>query len=374
MSVSEMRAAVYRGARRVDVEEVPQPVPGQGELLLEIHAAGICGTDALEYESGPHLIPLHQPHPATGHVGPLIPGHEFSGRVAAVGPGVHGFTEGDLVASGAGVSCGTCRQCRRGRTNICESYATVGFHLNGALAEFCAVPASSCLAAEPYGLTGDVAALAQPMSIAVHAERRARLVGDDTVVIIGVGGVGAFLTFACAQHGRQVVVADLDERRLAVADGLGAHHTIKAEPDGPDLATAVATLGLVPDVVFEVTGTATGLAAARDMLPSGGRLVAVGHQHRPAEVDFRSLALAEQEMIGTQAHVAGDDLPEALRLLSAGEAAWRDIAPIALPLDKLVEDGLVPVAEGRSRQVKTLIDPRASSTRDTVMRDSTKPD
>lgn len=370
MGTELMRAAVYHGTGDVRIEEVPKPTPDRGELLLEIHAAGICGTDAQEYTSGPHLHPTEEPHPVTGHAGPVIPGHEFTGRVVEIGPGVHGFMVGDVVASGAGLSCGTCWQCRRGRTNICERYATVGFQRDGALAQYCRVPAAVCLSVEAYGLTEDTAALAQPMAIAVHSMRRGRLTEGETVVIIGGGGIGAFLTSACSQHGAEVVVADLDPERLAIAAALGAAVTIRVEQNGPDLAALVKEAGVTPAVVYEVSGTASGLTAAMRMLPGGGRLVAVGLQHAAREIDLRTITLAEREIIGTNALIFRDDLPEALRLLAAREGSWRDVAPIALPLDELVSEGLLPLVEGRSRRIKTLVDPWIDEPRETVMSES----
>jgi (R,R)-butanediol dehydrogenase/meso-butanediol dehydrogenase/diacetyl reductase len=367
MGAKTMRAAVYHGAGDIRITEVPVPTPEHGDLLLEIHAVGICGTDAQEYTSGPHLHPFEEPHPVTGHTGPIIPGHEFTGRVVDIASGVDGFLVGEVVASGAGLSCGMCWQCRRGRTNTCERYATVGFQRHGALAQYCTVPASICMPVEPYGLTEDTAALAQPMAIAVHSMRRGRLMKGETVVIIGVGGIGGFLTSACVQYGAEVIVADLTAERLAIAHSLGAKETIRVDQVGPDLATLATEAGVAPAVVYEVSGTASGFTAAMKMLPSGGRLVAVGLQHAAREIDLRTLTLAEREIIGTNALIFRDDLPEALRLLAARDDSWRDIAPIALPLDELVSEGLLPLAEGRSRRIKTLVDPWIEERRDTVM-------
>lgn len=116
------------------------------------------------------MFPIAIPDPVTGHSGPMIPGHEIVGRVVAVGEAVNGFSEGALVVSGAGISCGRCPWCRRGRTNLCERYATVGLQRHGGLAEFVAVPAGTCVDVAPYGLAPDVAALAQPMSIGVQGQ------------------------------------------------------------------------------------------------------------------------------------------------------------------------------------------------------------
>lgn len=176
------------------------PVVATGELLLEVRAVGICGTDAHEYSHGPTMFPIEQRHPETGHVGPMIPGHELSGVVVEVGEGVDGFAIGDLVVSGAGISCGLCHWCQQGMTNLCESYATVGLQRNGGLAEFCSVPASTCVNAGSYGLEADTAALGQPMAITVHSMRRGRLQKGDVVVII-------LLRLLQASHNKGLTVA-----------------------------------------------------------------------------------------------------------------------------------------------------------------------
>jgi (R,R)-butanediol dehydrogenase/meso-butanediol dehydrogenase/diacetyl reductase len=354
-----MRAARFHGAGDIRVEAVPEPGdPGPGEVLLAVRAVGVCGSDAVEYTHGPALVhDLGTPHPVTGHLGPLTLGHELAGEVAAVGDGVDGVAPGTLVACGAGMSCGACGPCRAGRTNLCETYATIGFHRDGGLAEYCLAPASICADAGAYGLTPDGAALAQPMSIAVHAARRGRASSGETALVIGAGGIGAFLTWVLASWGVDVAVTDLDEARLAVAAGLGAGATI---PAGGELPAA--------DVVFEVSGTEVGLATAIALVPRGGRVVAVGHQHGTPPVDMKRITFDELELIGTVAHVCGDDLPEALRLLALRRKGWGDVAPEVLALEELVDDGIVPMAERRATRIKTLVDPAASVRRasDTV--------
>ncbi|HSK95962.1 MAG TPA: alcohol dehydrogenase catalytic domain-containing protein [Euzebyales bacterium] len=361
-----MRAAVFHGRRDVRVETVDDPVPQAGELLLRISVAGICGTDAHEFAHGPTMLPIDEPHPVTGHVGPIILGHELAGTVVAVGDGAAGFAVDDLVVSGAGVWCGRCVQCGRGRTNLCLRYTTVGLQRDGGLAQYCRVPAITCRAVRPYGLPDDAAVLAQPMAIATHAVRRGRVTPDDRAVIIGAGGIGAFLTFAAVQHGAQVTVMDLDRDRLDLADRLGAHRVVVPQPGEPAREAVGVAVG-DPTVVFEVTGRTAGLATARELLPAGGRLVIVGLQPAAVELDLLDLTLREVEVIGTNAHVCADDLPHALGLLAAREGSWSDVAPVALALDEVVTEGLEPLAAGRGRRVKTLIDPWTAHTRSTVM-------
>ena len=361
-----MRAAVFHAQGDIRVEEMPDARCAAGELLLEVHAVGICGTDAHEFSTGPHMFPIEDRHPVTGHQGPMIPGHEITGVVREIGAGVVGFTDGDLVVSGAGISCGECVQCRRGRTNLCVRYSTVGLQRDGGLAQLAAVPAAICLRVEPYGITQDAAALAQPMAIAVHAMRRGRLSSSDHAVVVGAGGIGGFLTFAAADVAEAVAVLDLDEDRLRIAGRLGASHTL-AVTDAIDPRAALEGWGVETTVVYEVSGTAAGLQTALSILPPGGRLVLVGLQGRPAELDVRTLSLVEHELIGTNAHVCGDDLPTALELIAKRPDPWSDVAPIAVSLDDLVEEGLRPIVERRSSRIKTLVDPWTPRTRPTLM-------
>jgi (R,R)-butanediol dehydrogenase/meso-butanediol dehydrogenase/diacetyl reductase len=364
MQWEAMKAAVFHADHDLRIEEVDDPAPAAGEVVLRIHATGICGTDAAEYQHGPMLFPINARHPASGHVGPMVPGHEIAGRVAAVGEDVTGLREGQLVVTGAGVWCGTCAWCRRSRTNLCERYFTIGLQRNGGLAQYCAVPAFTCLPIQDGTLDGDTAALAQPMSIAVHSMRQGRPQPGERTLVIGAGGVGAFLTFALAQRGADVVVADLSRERIDIAARLGAAITI--QPTSPDdLRDQVAAAGDPPRIVFEVTGSASGLAGAMALAPRGARVVAVGLHDRPREIDVRALTLREVELVGTNAHIFAADLPAAVDLLGQRLEPWTDVAPVALGLDRLVTDGLVPLVEGRAGHIKTIVDPWIDGTRPT---------
>jgi (R,R)-butanediol dehydrogenase/meso-butanediol dehydrogenase/diacetyl reductase len=227
------------------------------------------------------------------------------------------------------------------------------------------VPVSTLVIAEPYGLTPDAAALGQPMAIAVHAMRRGRLEPGQTAVIIGVGGIGAFLTYAAVEVGATVISSDLDADRLTIATSLGATHSI--DPRAGSVTQVLDDAAMFPDVVYEVTGTAAGIRAAFEAARRGSRIVAVGLHGEQRNLDVRDLSLREVELIGTNAHVCADDLPEALRLLASRRDPWSDIAPVALSLDRLVRDGLEPLADGRAAHIKTLVDPWSTATRPTHM-------
>lgn len=348
-----MRAAVYHGPGDVRIEGVPRPAdPGPGELIVRVRRAAICGTDAAEFAHGPKLVPMDAPHPHSGRVGPLVLGHEFAGEVVATGAGVEGVAVGDRVVSGAGVSCGTCARCREGRTNLCDSYYTIGLHADGGLAEYVVVPARICCRI-PDGCPDDAATLSQPLAVGLHALRRGRLAANETLAVIGVGGIGAMVVAGARAQGVQTIVAvDLDPRRLEAATALGATAVVAAG-DG----ALERLLGIVDgfDLVVEATGVPTSPALAVAAARRGGRVVVVGLQPRPVEIDLFTVAMDEIELIGALAHVFADDLPQALDILATTDTAQRCIDRV-IGLTDLVDQGLVPLAHGRVGG-KVVIDP-----------------
>ncbi|HLK46356.1 MAG TPA: zinc-binding dehydrogenase, partial [Acidimicrobiales bacterium] len=171
--------------------------------------------------------------------------------------------------------------------------------------------------------------------------------------------------YALAAAGASVTVVDPRSDRLALAFALGALEALEPPVDEPLSAALVRLRSRRPDVVFEVSGTESGLRAALDSVAPGGRVVAVGLQEAPRDVDVRALTLREVELLGTSAHCFARDLPEALRLLASRPVPWGDVAPLAYPLEEVVSAALAPLAEGRSEQVKYLIDPHIDRVRPT---------
>lgn len=336
---------MLHGAGEAVIVDREAPAPGPGEVLVRVAVCGVCGSDAAEYDHGPVLCSP-----------PVVLGHEFAGTVEAVGPGVSGVAVGARVVCGAGVSCGECRPCRRGRTNLCTRYWTTGLQRDGGLAELVVVPESILLDVTDSPLSLDTLGLAQPMSIAVHAVRRSGLRSDDTAVIVGAGGIGTFLTVAAAAVAERVIVVDLDPSRLELAQRLGASDTIDARAGS--LADALAARDAEPDVLFEVSGSAAGLRSVLDAAKPGSTIVPVGIQRAEVSVPLAQWTVREYTIIGTNAHVFATDLADAVRLLES-RTDWSDVAPTVLPLERAVDDGLVPLSTGSSTRIKTLIDPAA---------------
>lgn len=360
-----MRAAVYHGREDIRFEDVPVPSPPPGELLLEVGTAGVCGSDVGEWAHGPQQHWFDRPHPATGHQGAIIPGHEFSGTVVAVGEGVDPSWLGKPVASCGSVACGHCDACTRGQSNQCLEYAGVGLHRHGALAEYVVTPPENCLSLEGTGLTLDEAALCQPMSIAVHNVSRAGGVDGQVVVVLGVGGIGTFLVYALVESGAEVVAADVDPARLELALELGARRTalVSGEPEHDVAVIRDVLAGDGARVVFEVSGSRGGVTTALDLAPRGCRIVLVGIQKSPVEIDLGTVTMEERILIGTNALVREVDFPRALELVARRRGRWSVIAPRVVPLESYVDEALRPMSQGRPKAIKTLVDPRTTQAR-----------
>lgn len=337
-----MRAAVLHALGDLRIEERPRPSPGVGEVLVKVTVCGVCGTDAVEWDRGLLSTP------------PIVLGHEFTGVVEQLGEGVSEPRVGATVVCGAGISCGTCRQCLRGRTNLCRTYRTAGLQVDGGLAGYVVVPAGILIDVTETGLSDDTLALAQPMSIAVHVVRRSGLRAGDDAVIVGIGGIGAFILIAAAATGARVTAVARDHERLALAARLGAADGIQVGE--MPLADALRERGVEADVLFEVSASAEALAEVFDAAPRGAVIVPVGVQKLPTTLALRDVTLNETSVIGSVAHVFADDMPEAVRLLGT-RADWSDVAGEVIPLDLLVEHGLRPLLNGTATQIKTLVDP-----------------
>lgn len=333
-----MRAAVFHGPHDVRIEKVPDPpAPAPDDVLLEVTRAAICGTDASEWAEGPILC-----RPG------VVLGHEFVGRVAAVGSGVARLRVGDRVVSGAGISCGRCRWCRLGRTNLCAEYRTLGLQVDGGLAEYVTSPAAICRVV-PDACDDDAAAMTQPLAVALHALSRVAAGQDEAVAVIGAGGIGSFIVAGASRRasGGRVVALDLDDERLATAAALGAGETVNAA--GRDLAELLLELtdGVGFDVVIEASGAPHAPAGAIAGTRRGGRVLLVGLHGAPRALELTPMIVREVDIFTTVAHVCDSDIPAALELL-----AESDVAAVAagarIPLEALVEDGLRPLAERRA--------------------------
>ncbi len=350
-----MTAVVYYGAHDVRVEQRAVPHPAAGEVLLRVTRSGMCGTDASEWKAGPISFPVATRHPNSGHLGPIIPGHEFIGEIVSLGDDVTSFAIGDRVASGAGISCGTCRRCREGRTNLCDSYVTLGLNRDGGMAEYVAVPAST-LVAIPDSMSDDIAGLAQPLAVGLHAARRSRVAAGDSVVIIGSGAIGTFVLAGLVHLvDATITVVDFAGPRLERAKRLGATHTVAASDSvASDVRAIVGERGA--DVVIEASGAPGQMANALALVKRGGVLLQVGLPTGAQELNVTALVLSEVTIETTLAHVVGTDLATALQILGT-TALGAELLESVHPLEDVAKQ-LDLLATGQI-QGKVLFDPSA---------------
>jgi len=305
-----MRAARIFEDLTLRLEDVPEPVPGAGQVLVRIHAAGVCGTDL-------HILDgMIKPDPY-----PMTLGHEAAGVVESAPDGT-GFSAGDRVAVYNKIFCGTCEQCLGGRHNICDiEPGQLGFNMDGGDAEYVAVPARNLVPVPAEVDLATAAVLTCAGMTAVHATRLSGLRLGQTAVVDGIGGVGVLVVQAARQAGAQVIaVADSEEKRqLAVSCGASDAVLAARDEDFAGLPAAVRELtgGRGADVFFELIGTTESMTAGVRCLAKGGRFVSTGYTDQPLSVHPIEFILSETSLVSTVA-ATRQDLADALRLAASG--------------------------------------------------------
>ncbi|WP_334173858.1 alcohol dehydrogenase catalytic domain-containing protein [Pseudoxanthobacter sp.] len=307
-----MQAVRLHGIRALAVDEVPAPArPGPGEVLVRVSAAGICGSDVHNYLTGQWL---------SGP--PRVAGHEFCGVAEATGEGVSHVAAGDLVVADSRFYCGTCEACRAGRHNICSHLGFVGEACDGGFAGHVVLPARLVFAAVP-GTDPRIAAMSEPMAVALHAVRRLKAPAGRPVLVAGCGIIGALTALLLTQqHDGPVLVADRNAARAArVAAASGAAVT----------ATDAEALRQIAHAV-DATGSTALIGHLVQAMAGGGTLVLVGIAHGRLDIDPNLIVEKEMAVLGSHAFSTAD-LEDAIPLAArhAGVlAGWIDrVYPLA---------------------------------------------
>jgi len=343
---AKMKAAFLHSPRDLRLEEAEIPEVRRDEVLIEVKANGICGSDIHFYEEGrlgPFVVEK-----------PYIPGHESSGVVKEVGSEVDGLKPGDRVVPEPGIPCRRCAICRSGRYNICpEGYFMSAPPVNGALAEYVAVPWDFVYKV-PESVSFEEAALVEPVSVAVHSCKRAQLTAGDDIVIFGAGPIGlAILMVARTMGARKAVVVDLLESRLEVAMKLGAAGVVNASSE--DVASAVASaMGKGgPRIAFDAAGSPVTSALAVDVVGAGGKAVLVGWpgQKRFAYPVERILEL-ELDVLGVRRYA--NAFPAAISLISNGLVNAGALITHRFPFERVVE-AFRFVAGNKDKVIKAVV-------------------
>lgn len=300
--MTSMSAAVWAGADDVSVQSLPMPDVPQGWALVRVAFNGICGTDLSIYHG---LHPRARP--------PLIMGHELSGWVEQAG--ATGPRTGTLVTAEPLIRCGECRACQEGHSHVCRRLGLFGIDAPGGLASYVSLP-PQVLHEVPEGVDPRVAALAEPLAVAVHAVRLSRLKPGETVAVYGAGPIGVLTALVARHEGAgTVVVTEPSGWRRQVAQDLG----LTVVPEGSDMALALGPLtgGEGADVTFDTAAhpsVAANLAATSRVL---GRIIVVGVYKKPTSIDLQAVCFKEQTLTGVRVYTSAD-VRRAIELIATG--------------------------------------------------------
>lgn len=308
-----MKAAVLTAPGRFEIEERAIPRPGPEEALIRVARTGICGTDM-------HIF--HGRYAADSL--PMVPGHEFTGTIEALGAEVSGLTVGTKVVVDMNIGCGICFWCRRNEILNCPQMRQMGITMDGAFAEYIAVPARLVIPA-PDDAPFELLALTEPLACVVRAARKARVSFGQSVVVLGAGPIGNLHVQLMRTIGVAPVIAfDLSSERVALVRACGADVAV-SDPDMLRDAVLAATAGRGADVVIESVGNAALYVQAQGLMRKGGHLAAFGltAAGEVLPLELVRTVLEENSLAGSVAG-SGQDMHDALTLLTHGRV---DISP-----------------------------------------------
>ena len=338
-----MRAVVIHAPKDLRIDNFPDAVPRPGEVRVKIANGGICGSDLHYYHHGGFgTVRIQQP---------MALGHEIAGLVAAVGEGVAGLAEGTRVAVNPSLPCGVCSYCREGMRNQCLDMRFMGSamrnpHVQGGFREYVTVDASQVFPIA-QSLSLAEAAMAEPLSVCLHAAHQAGPLLGKRVLVTGCGPIGALMVLVARYGGAaEIVVTDVADAPLAVARKLGASRAINVAADSAALDPWRAGKGTF-DVLFEASGNQAALRAALDVLRPGGIIVQLGLGGEMT-LPLNTVVAKELQIRGTFRFDREFEL--ALRLMGEGLLDVRPLISASLPFDSAVE--AFELASDRSKSMK----------------------
>jgi 6-hydroxycyclohex-1-ene-1-carbonyl-CoA dehydrogenase len=321
-----MKAALFLGSNQpLEIDEIPTPDPGPGDILVKVAGCGVCHTD-LHYLD--HGVPTFKKPP-------LVLGHEISGNISSLGPHVSDWKEGDPVLLPAVYGCGQCRMCREGRENICQDMVMFGNNVDGGYAEYVLAPAKDAVRMPQSIPLVDGAIIADAITTPYHAVvNRANIRPGDKAVVFGCGGIGLNLIQVASALGAEVIAVDVVDSKLELAAELGAMQTInpnKVERIDKEIKKLT---GGGADVAFEAIGLPVTQEQAFSSIRTGGRFVVVGFSAKPMELNSGRVMYRELEIVGSLGCRAVD-YPRVLSLVQSGKINLQKLVSGHFPLSEI---------------------------------------
>ncbi len=320
-----MKALVLKAYNRFVYEDAPEPEIGPDEVLIQVKACGICGSD------------VHGMDGSSGRrIPPLIMGHEASGVIVKLGSNVQNFSEGERVTFDSTIYCGQCFYCRRGQINLCDNRRVLGvscdeYRQHGAFAEYAAVP-EHILYRLPQGLSFQQAAMVEPVSIAVHAVELTPVALNDTAVVVGAGMIGLFVIQALRAAGcGKIIAVDIEQGKLKLASRLGADNVLRADLADVQAEVYKLTQNRGADIALEVVGNSAALNTAISSLRKGGAVTVVGNLAPTAEFPLQFVVTRQITVNGSCSSCG--EYPACLDMIASGKinvnALISQVAPLS---------------------------------------------
>ena len=322
-----MKALVYQGPKKLQVMDMPKPVPQAGELLVKVKSCGICGSDVHGYLG------------LTGRrTAPMIMGHEFAGEVVELGKDVRrGFKVKDRIIVQPCISCLKCKKCGEGYNNVCETRDFMGaMDCNGAMAEYICIPEHLAFHL-PEGMSYNEGALLEAFAVSYAAVKKAGDLTDKNVMIIGGGTIGQLALLAAkSKNPRKVVVSDLSDFRLEIAKASDADEVINSKGKSFVEETRKVFGGELADVAIEAVGIAPTVASALDSLAPQGTCVWIGNNAKKIEIDMQKVVTRELNIRGSYIYTQ-EDFGEALAFFDANKVDISRMVSGEISLDEAPE-------------------------------------
>jgi threonine 3-dehydrogenase len=329
----------------MELRDVPLPACGPSDVLIRVHAAGVCGTDLHIWEWDAWASGRLKP--------PVVIGHEFAGRIERLGVEAQAeglLAEGDLVTAEGHIVCGHCLSCRTGSAHLCTRTRIIGVDRDGAFADYIAMPASNVIKLD--GIATEIGAIMDPIGNAVHTVLEGGELPGSTVFVLGCGPIGCFACGVARAAGASLVVAsDLNDMRLSLAREMGAQVTLN--PGRDDVLGRIRELtgGDGIDLVCEMSGHPEGHAQAFAAARPGGRVNLLGTPSRPTQVEFaRDVIFKGLTLYGVTGRKLYSTWHQMLRFLRAGQLDPRPVVTHRFPLERIA-DAIGVIKEGKAGKV-----------------------